>query len=215
MSLHLDAERVLQPDGPICLVPSNEIETVTDVVSDAFRQYPVPLFVLDDSMPDPGEGMRPLISFFVMARALRREPIFSVARNGTRIGVALVSDPDGPPAPPEFSSLREQTWARLGPDVRRRYEQFGEATRAFAVDEPHLHLNILAVRRAHHGEGIGRLLLNAVHALAESTPRFRGVTLTTESPANLGLYQHFGYEVVGHARVGDGLETWGLYRRNP
>ena len=31
-----------------------------------------------------------------------------------------------------------------------------------------------------------------------------GVTLTTADEANVALYQHFGYEIVGHASVGGG-----------
>jgi hypothetical protein len=26
------------------------------------------------------------------------------------------------------------------------------------------------------------------------------------------LYEHFGYRVVGHKRVGPGLETWGMFQ---
>jgi hypothetical protein len=37
------------------------------------------------------------------------------------------------------------------------------------------------------------------------------VSLTTEVPQNVRLYEHFGYEVVGHARVSPELETWGLF----
>jgi hypothetical protein len=41
------------------------------------------------------------------------------------------------------------------------------------------------------------------------------VTLTTELPGNVQLYQHCGYEIVGRVDVAPGLETWGMYRRNP
>jgi len=39
------------------------------------------------------------------------------------------------------------------------------------------------------------------------------VTLTTETPANLSLYDHFGYQVRGHVRVSPALESWGLFLR--
>ena len=41
-----------------------------------------------------------------------------------------------------------------------------------------------------------------------------GVTLTTEDPSNVPLYEHFGYQVVGHARVAPGLESWGFFRHD-
>jgi len=39
-----------------------------------------------------------------------------------------------------------------------------------------------------------------------------GVSLSTELSRNLPLYEHFGYRVRGHARVGDTLETWTRFR---
>ena len=215
MSVWSDAARIVAGNPLVRMVAADDAELVTDVVTDAFRYYPVPRYVMGDDSEESTVGMRHLIRFFVMARALRQEPIFGVDVDGQLTGVALVSNPSGPPVPEAFVALREQTWALLGPDVRRRYEAFGQATQRFSVDEPHLHLNMLAVRRAYHGRGFGRRLLEVVHALAEASSVFRGVTLTTEEPANVGLYQHFGYDVIGHERVGEGLETWGMYRRNP
>jgi hypothetical protein len=40
----------------------------------------------------------------------------------------------------------------------------------------------------------------------------QGVSLTTENPDNVPLYQHFGYRIVGTSNVGPGLTTWGFYR---
>jgi hypothetical protein len=52
----------------------------------------------------------------------------------------------------------------------------------------------------------------AVHDLAQADSQSAGVTLTTESPQNVALYRHFGYRVLGHARVSDELETWTFFR---
>jgi len=54
--------------------------------------------------------------------------------------------------------------------------------------------------------------LETVHELSRTDPRSVGVTLTTEVPANVSLYQHFGYEIVGQASVAPGLTTWGFFR---
>jgi hypothetical protein len=40
------------------------------------------------------------------------------------------------------------------------------------------------------------------------------VTLSTEDPANVPLYQHFGYQVTGHTRVAPALEAWVFFRPN-
>ena len=43
---------------------------------------------------------------------------------------------------------------------------------------------------------------------------FHGVSLNTETTANVAFYRYFGYEVIRHDQVGEGLETWTMYRPN-
>ena len=71
---------------------------------------------------------------------------------------------------------------------------------------------MIGVRRAQQRLGLGRELLGAVHRLADDDPQSTGVSLTTERAENVPLYEHFGYKVIGHARVSAGFETWGLFR---
>ena len=80
------------------------------------------------------------------------------------------------------------------------------------MDEPHIHLNMIGAVRSIQGEGFGRALLEAVHAYSADDPASSGVTLTTETPANASLYEHFGYTLVGEARIGDAFKSWGFYR---
>lgn len=48
--------------------------------------------------------------------------------------------------------------------------------------------------------------------MSERNPDSGGVSLTTEDPANVPLYENFGYEITGHARVSAEVETWAFYR---
>jgi GNAT superfamily N-acetyltransferase len=191
---------------------------VVDVLVEAFRDYPVLRFVLgldaSGGAAGPDARLRTLIGFFVQARALRGEPLLGVrAADGALGAAAIASYSDGPPAPPELVRVREATFTALGDDVRSRYETYAATAGGFVFEEPHVHLNMIGVRAAHRGERFGRLLLEAVHAHARGRPGCRGVSLTTETAANVPLYEHFGYEVVAHARVAPDLESWGFFRR--
>lgn len=84
--------------------------------------------------------------------------------------------------------------------------------RPFAIEAPHLHLNMIGVRKRALGTGAGRRLLEAVHERSRADRRSVGVTLTTEDPRNVTLYQYFGYEVVGSHVVAPELTTWGFFR---
>jgi ribosomal protein S18 acetylase RimI-like enzyme len=110
--------------------------------------------------------------------------------------------------------LRERTWAALGPEARARYDRCVEVWTPLGVTEPNVHLNMIAVPSRFQGQGLGRALLDRVHALSRERDDSRGVTLTTEVESNVELYRHVGYEVVGRGTIAPGLETWGMYRRD-
>lgn len=199
-------------------LPPTEVPRVVDVLQESFRDYPVMRFVLGpDPDPDPvdyDDRLRTLVHLFVMARVFRDEVLLGVRSDDGLIATALVSRPGGPPSPPEFNALRAEVWSRLGKDAEERYTQFGEACRPFEASEPHLHLNMIGVRASAQGTGLGRRLLEAVHDMSRSDEDSCGVSLTTENPRNVSLYEHFGYEVVGQAVVGPGVTTWGFYRQD-
>jgi GNAT superfamily N-acetyltransferase len=195
-------------------IPPAEVMSVRDVMCDAFADYPVMLFVLGGRSADYERRLRRLIELFVMARALRGEPLIGAARAEEVQGAVTVSFPGVRESPPAFGVLREGVWADLGADARARYDACGVAWGPLDVDVPHIHVNMLGVRRAHRGTGLARRLLDAVQELSRATPGMEGVTLTTEDAGNLTFYRHVGYEVVGHARISSELESWGLFRRN-
>jgi GNAT superfamily N-acetyltransferase len=110
--------------------------------------------------------------------------------------------------------LRAEVWAELGSDARARYDAYTAATQQLVIGTPHYHLNMIGVRRSHQGQGLARVLLDAVHERSGGDARSTGVSLTTEHAGNVRLYEHFGYRIRGHARVAEALETWMLFRQN-
>ena len=199
---------------------ATEFEVVTmdcfdeavDVLCDAFFDYPVMRYLVGDAGDDYGRQLRLLVEFFSRARHLRGDLVWAVRSEGRISGVANIVCPDTM-APPELHEARWQLWAELGGEVRRRYEAFGEATAAFSISEPHYHLSMIGVRAANAGQGIGRRLLDGLHSRSAADSGSVGVSLTTEDPANVALYEHFGYEIVGRAEVGD-FSSWGFFRRD-
>jgi GNAT superfamily N-acetyltransferase len=162
---------------------------------------------------DYDRRLHTLIGFFVSARVLRDEPVLGIRdRDGTLVAAALVSFPGERPAPGALSTRREAVWAELGAAERERYEAFGLACAQFVVDSPHYYLDLIGVRRSHVGRGLARKLLESVHQLSDNDALSCGVALSTETRQNLPLYEHFGYKVLGHAKVGEGLETWAFLR---
>lgn len=194
-------------------VHADSLPEVTSVLCDAFADYPVMRYVLGDAETgDYPARLERLVGFFAAARVLRDDLILGVPDEAGLAAVALLTLPGDRPSPPALEAARERVWAHLGGEARGRYEAFGQACAPFTVDVPHLHLNMLAVRRRNQGQGLARLLLDRLHRIAQERGDSRGVTLTTEDARNLPLYRRFGYDLLGHARVAPELESWGFFR---
>ena len=196
----------------IQLLDADRAPEVVDVLGEAFFDYPVMRFVLGPHEPEYADALRRLVGLFVAARMLRGEWMIGIPGRSGLEAAAIVSRPDGSPAPDEFRALAEEVWSDLGAPARARYEAFGRACAPFQVEQPHLHLNMIGVRRQAQGRGLGRRLIERVQEMSRGDASSVGVTLTTEDPDNVPLYQHLGYGVIGHATVAPELRTWGFFR---
>lgn len=203
----------LRSDGQIVQFAPEGVPRVVDALCDAFREYPVMRFVIGEC-EDHAARLRTLINLFVTARSLRGEPLLGIVQQDVVVAAATVSFPGGPESPQELDSVRELTWRKLGTDARSRYEACGEVWHQLGVAEPHVHLNMIGVRTSSQGKGHAGLLLDRVHGISRESLDSEGVTLTTEDVNNAPFYLRAGYEIVGHARVAPGLETWGFFRRD-
>jgi GNAT superfamily N-acetyltransferase len=188
------------------------VPEVTRVLCEAFHDYPVMRYVLGEHHDDYGQRLSTLVHFFVMARVLRDEDLLGTLAGADLAATALVSYPGRRESPDELAVLRDNVWDELGSETWSRYAAFGAACAPFEVPNPHIHLNMIGVSRAAQGSGLGRVLIDHVHGMSLRDPLSEGVTLTTEDPSNVPLYEHFGYRVVGHAHLPPGLETWGFFR---
>lgn len=181
-----------------------------DVLCEAFHDYPVVRFVIG-SGDDYARRVRWLMGVSVAARALRRDPVLGVTTPAAgAVAAALVTLPGS--GSPAAGASRDRFWQAIGDGARDRWETYQAAVARFAIREPHHRLDLLGVKRSHRGVGLARVLVEAVEALAYNDPSSAGVSLMTESASNVPLYQHFGYELRGYARIADNLETWAFFK---
>lgn len=194
------------------VVARDGFDEAVDVLCEAFFDYPVMRYLVGDAGDDYRRQLRLLVEFFTRARHLRGDLVWALRSKGKISGVANIVCP-GTLEPPELDEARRRLWSELGETVQRKYEAFGKATADFRVSEPHYHLSMIGVRAAHAGQGIGRRLLDSLHSRSAADSVSVGVSLTTEDPANVALYEHFGYEIVGRVEVGD-FTSWSFFRRD-
>ncbi len=186
------------------------VDEVLGPLCEAFADYPVMRYVLGLTGDYQGR-LQTLVGFFLVARVLRKDPILAMYDGREVSGVAICTLP-GLPGPPDLDEAREWTWSELGTDARERYDQWVGIWGPLNATEPNIHVNMLGVPPRFQGRGIGRVLLERVHAMSREHPKSQGISLTTESAHNVPFYERLGYRLVGHGRIGPGLESWGFFR---
>lgn len=219
--------------SPVCRLvqlPASRVDEAVDVLAEAFQAYPVMLRVLGQteaggatvpsSLGVPcGDRLQRLVRFFVLARVLSGHPILALEAEGRLLAAATMSLPGTANPDPDLEVVRAATWAVLGPEARARYDALGQIWSDFSWPAYHHHLNMIGVRREAAGRGLGRRLLDEVHALAAQDPKSRGVSLTTETASNVDLYRHMGYRILSRGQLpADGtlglpeIRSWGMFR---
>lgn len=188
------------------------IPEITDVLFEAFYNYPVMKYVLGEK-EDYDTRLRKAVTFFVSARALRNEPIFGIRNTENKlVAAATVTLPGEIPSPPELFKLRDELWDEIGSEEKARYENYGRVASSLPPKEPHHHLNMIGVRNAYQGKGLARQLINQVEELVSAHPTSTGVSLNTEVESNVNFYLHLGYELVGKAKVDKDIQTWAFFK---
>ena len=195
-------------------LPSDRVSEAVHVLCDAFHDYPVMRYILGPRSEDYDRCLHRMIGIFVSARALRGDPILAVADGAAIVGVATLTPPGDRQAPPSVAEAREALWRDLDPGAKARSDALVAIWDRTTLSVPQWHLNMLGVVGTHAGRGVGSRLLKEVHRISREDAGSTGVSLTTEDPANVPLYQHCGYEIVSHDRVSPELETWGFFRKD-
>jgi ribosomal protein S18 acetylase RimI-like enzyme len=188
------------------------IPEITDVLCEAFYNYPVMKYVLGEKQ-DYDTRLRKAVTFFVSARAIRKEPLLGIYNSDNKlVAAATITLPGDIPSPPELFELRDKLWEEIGSEEKARYENYGNVAFGLLPKEPHHHLNMIGVRNAYQGKGFARQLINEVEELASEHPISTGVSLNTEVETNVKFYLHLGFELLGQANVSKDVITWGFFK---
>jgi GNAT superfamily N-acetyltransferase len=193
------------------IISPDRLDEIVDVLCDAFHDYPVMRYLVGPGHADYDVRLQRLIGFFAYRRGRMGAPYLGVSEGNALVAVAAFTLPVEPEIPADIFARRDALWRDLGDDARIRYDTYANTTKAFTIAAPHHHLNMIGVRHTHHGRGLARPLLDDMARRSREDANSAGVSLTTELARNVTLYEHFGYRVVGHARVSPDLETWGFF----
>lgn len=83
----------------------------------------------------------------------------------------------------------------------RFINQYMRFTTSVRPKSPHYYLVFIGVSPSSQGQGIGRKMLNHIHALVDADQESIGIGLDTENEANVAYYKQFGYELVSQTTL--------------
>src|SRR5688500_8337562 len=122
---------------------------------------------------------RRLVRLFVTRRVRRGGPMLGVrGLDGSLVAAAVLTLPVEPEPPPDVAQIAADAWRDLGDTARQRYDAYAAAASFFGALPPHHHLNMIGVRRAPAGTGLGRARLDTVRTMAAVDCSAAGGALT-------------------------------------
>ena len=189
------------------------LEEAIEILSRAFERDPLMKFLFEKSTSVFKQSLAEFFRFSCEVRFDLEWALLGCIHDSKLVGIACITEPEKKSWPESLSRTYERLKSAIGPEASSRLERFSELTDTYCPDEPHFYLQDFGVHPAFQGMGIGRLLLNEVHALSDRYPGSIGVGLDTENEHNVALYEHFGYSVVVKTEL-DGMKLWSMFRHN-
>lgn len=201
-------------EARVVAIPRERQEEAATALAWAFVPDPFMRYAFGDRRERYFDALMSLFRFSCAVRFDLGWPLLGVEHDGRIAAIAGVTDADDVPWPDALAEAYEQYKAAVGPEARARFERYATLADARKPAAPHHGVGVIGVHPDAQGRGYGRLLLDAIQAIAISHPTSTGVYLDTENPVNVTIYERCGYRQIGTAPFEGGVEIWYLFRPN-
>lgn len=177
----------------IVALGAEDLAEAIDVLSDAFGADPLMHYLFDG---DP-MGTASLAGYACAWRLAVGWPVLGVrAEDGALLGVASLSCPGESPLQAASDAAEQVFRESVTPEAWQRYLAYVDAS-SIGVPPGRCHyLGMIGVASSVRGQGVGKVLIDAVHALSEEDEESTGVWLDTERPENVRWYERQGYRIL-------------------
>ena len=193
---------------PVRPAAPDEFDDVVRVFAEAFATDPMITWPLPPAAP-----LSDVVSLFSTIVHDAYGPMGTVSVAGEVDGAAVWLPPEQAARFEEVEAATRPKIAALTDDGGVRYGAFWDWLDGHLPREPCWFLDILAVREAARGRGIGSALVRngLQRAHAAGVPAF----LETARPANVPMYEHLGFRVVEESDAPDSGPTIWFLRADP
>ncbi len=206
-------------DPGIVHIQPGQLARAIEVLTLAFQHYPImPHFFARQAEERYLASSRAFFEFLCQGRLAMGDPILGIQTDaGVLAGVAVLESPEKrltPGGTVRSAAVRGSLWRLVLkgglPAFWRIYRYSEEAARAQPA-RAHYYLTSIGILPAHQRNGLGRRLIEHIHAVAANDPRAVGIRLETSLAANVPIWEKFGYDVVRQYSSGE-IITWCMFQ---
>jgi ribosomal protein S18 acetylase RimI-like enzyme len=203
-----------QPE--VVSLTADRLDETVEVLAESFFNYPTMRYVLRSAGASYPARLRDFVRYLAEARFRRGNPVLGVdlGEPAGIVAAALIDKPglnepdDGAPTG-EASGLVDS----LGEEAVERLRLFNAAITPLEPDFGFYYLGMVGVLSGHRGRGLSSALMDRVIRMSAKDRASKGVLLTTEHEANVGLYEGMGFVTLGEAHTPDRrLFSWTMFR---
>lgn len=174
-------------------------QSAVDILTDAFRAYPIFPYVFAESQTDDDTCLRTVIAADCENSLTRSIPIYAAELDGRTAGIAIAWPPDLAPDSPELKAVHTDQTRLIGSVAGERLADYDLVCKAGKPARPHHYLSMLGVAAGFQGRGIGRALVEHIQDVVREHATSAGICLNTEVPANIEIYARLGFRIICEA----------------
>ena len=182
----------------------------------SYRHEPTFQYLLDAHRPGYKQRIRATIRELIRLHFERGETVLGIVnRQDQRVlGVAFVSD-----VGLKMDISRQFRWRlkmtlTAGFEGTRRFIQYYNDVQNSLPNKHHRVVSLIGIHPEFQKQGLGRKLMEAVHAISDSDSESIGLFLDTGNNRYLDFYQSLDYQRFTEIPVGE-LKEYVLFRPNP
>jgi GNAT superfamily N-acetyltransferase len=181
---------------------SVEIERAVAVMTLAFTADPLMRWLF----PDASQYLRYFPAFL---RAFASKAVLhgTSLQVGDCAGVAFWLPPNVGPDQAALSAIMQEG---IASNRQAEVSAFRERTGSYRPTKPYWWLPLIGVDPVHHHKGFGSTLLR--HALVQCDSDHMAAHLETGNPANVPLYERYGFKSLGVVQVGSSPTVFPMQR---
>lgn len=167
------------------------------VLTSAFHDDPLMVHMFPHQKRDVEIAI--FFKFMFTKSKLLHESLYGLSLNGEIVGVSCVESPfSQKPSTTEILAFIDQSLRFLFRIPLRSFifiNKYMKSTTSARQKNKHHYLIFIGIDPHQQGKGLGKFMLDHIHAQVKSEPASAGIGLDTENQVNVALYEHLGYNL--------------------